>query len=41
MMDGYIEGRTQEADPTKDLWRQLTVPVTALDGMQGYDKCSY
>ena len=28
--------RAQEAELTKDLWRQLTVPVTALHEMQGY-----
>ena len=26
----------QEAEPNRDLWRQLTVQVTALDKMQGY-----
>ena len=31
-----MHSRTQEADPTKDLWRQPTAPVTGLNGMQGY-----
>ena len=35
MLDGCIEEHRKRIQ-TKGMWRQLTVPVTALDGMQGY-----
>ena len=37
MLDGCTEEHRKRIQP-KDLWRQLTDPVTALDslGMQGY-----
>ena len=33
---GWLHWGAQEAELTKDLWRQLTVPVTTLAEMQGY-----